>query len=63
MSQKCHKQKIQYLQGLQVKCHMSQKFLGVILALGTSGGLAIMHRMPMRRAARAVAIATRPCAG
>lgn len=39
MSQKCHKQKIQYLQGLQVKCHMSQKFLGVILALGTSGGL------------------------
>ena len=41
MSQKCHKQKNQYLQGLQVKYHMSQKFLGVILALGTSGGLGV----------------------
>lgn len=63
MSQKCHKQKNQYLQGLQVKYHMSQKFLGVILALGTSGGLAIMHRVPVRHAPWAAATAARHRAG
>lgn len=42
---------------------MFQKFLGVILALGTSGGLAAMHRAHLRSAPWAAATAARPGAG
>lgn len=52
-----------YYQYSQCNLLITQKFLGVILTLGTSGGLAIMHRVPVRHAPWAAATAARHRAG